>query len=80
VLGPELDDLIAEMRPEYDFHGRRNVRTVPDQGPVDSEPRSGAGTSGTGSTEDPDESPAPDDTSDDMDSAEDSGKNLSDKE
>lgn len=31
VLGPELDDLIAEMRPEYDFYGRRNVRTVPDQ-------------------------------------------------
>jgi cell division protease FtsH len=80
VLGPELDDLIAEMRPEYDFHGRRNVRTVPDQSPVDSEPRSGAGTSGPGSTEDPDESPAPDDTSDDMDSPEDSGKNLSDKE
>ncbi len=80
VLGPELDDLIAEMRPEYDFHGRRNVRTVPDQSPVDSEPRSGAGTSGPGSTEDPDESPAPDDTSDDMDSPEDSGKNVSDKE
>ncbi|MGM0394955.1 MAG: ATP-dependent zinc metalloprotease FtsH [Thermodesulfobacteriota bacterium] len=28
VLGAELDDLIAEMRPEYDFHGRRNVRNV----------------------------------------------------
>ncbi len=29
VLGPELDDLIAELRPEYDFYGRKNVRTVP---------------------------------------------------
>ncbi len=38
VLGPELDDLIAEMRPEYDFYGRRNVRTVPDQGPADRDP------------------------------------------
>ncbi|MFU8769227.1 MAG: cell division protein FtsH, partial [Desulfotignum sp.] len=27
VLGAELDDLIAQMRPDYDFHGRRNVRT-----------------------------------------------------
>jgi cell division protease FtsH len=35
VLGPELDDLIAEMRPAYDFYGRRNVRTTPSQGPAD---------------------------------------------
>ena len=35
VLGAELDDLIAEMRPEYDFYGRRNVRTTPSQGPAD---------------------------------------------
>ncbi|HSL61714.1 MAG TPA: ATP-dependent zinc metalloprotease FtsH [Desulfotignum sp.] len=27
VLGAELDDLIAQMRPDFDFHGRRNVRT-----------------------------------------------------
>ncbi|MFN2358381.1 MAG: ATP-dependent zinc metalloprotease FtsH [Desulfotignum sp.] len=31
VLGPELDDLIAELRPDYDFYGRKNVRTTPDQ-------------------------------------------------
>jgi cell division protease FtsH len=36
VLGAELDDLIAEMRPDYDFHGRRNVRTTPKQDPGDS--------------------------------------------
>jgi len=30
VLGPELDDLIAELRPDYDFYGRKNVRTTPD--------------------------------------------------
>ncbi len=32
VLGPELDDLIAELRPDYDFYGRKNVRTTPDTG------------------------------------------------
>jgi cell division protease FtsH len=30
VMGPELDDLIAKMRPDFDFHGRRNVRTAPE--------------------------------------------------
>ncbi|MDT8380081.1 MAG: ATP-dependent zinc metalloprotease FtsH [Desulfotignum sp.] len=33
VLGAELDDLIAEMRPDYDFYGRRNIRTTPKQDP-----------------------------------------------
>ena len=27
VLGPELDSLIAELRPDFDFFGRKNVRT-----------------------------------------------------
>jgi cell division protease FtsH len=36
VLGAELDDLIAEMRPDYDFYGRRNIRTTPRQDPGDS--------------------------------------------
>ena len=27
VLGPELDELIAELRPDFDFFGRKNVRT-----------------------------------------------------
>jgi cell division protease FtsH len=35
VLGAELDDLIARMRPEYDFHGRRNVRSTPDPEPAE---------------------------------------------
>jgi cell division protease FtsH len=30
VMGPELDDLIAEMRPDFDFFGRRNVRITPE--------------------------------------------------
>ncbi|WP_286817363.1 ATP-dependent zinc metalloprotease FtsH [Desulfobacter sp. UBA2225] len=27
VMGPELDDLIASLRPDFDFFGRRNIRT-----------------------------------------------------
>ena len=27
VLGPELDELIAELRPDFDFFGRKNIRT-----------------------------------------------------
>jgi cell division protease FtsH len=78
VMGAELDDLIAEMRPEYDFHGRRNVRTKPEQSPVDSETRSETGTSRPASAEN---TPASDDISDDTDGPEhDSGKNPSDRE
>ncbi len=29
VLGPELDDLIASIRPDFDFFGRKNIRTEP---------------------------------------------------
>jgi cell division protease FtsH len=83
VLGAELDDLIAEMRPEYDFHGRRNVRTTPAQDPVDHN-RTQARTSESNDPE-PDNS-EPDDTNDnrsedDSDSdAQASGDNPSDKE
>ncbi len=31
VLGPELDDLIASLRPDFDFFGRKNVFTQPRQ-------------------------------------------------
>lgn len=31
ILGPELDDLIAFMRPEFDFYGKKNVYTKPDR-------------------------------------------------
>ena len=81
VLGPELDDLIAEMRPEYDFYGRRNVRTKPEQSLADSETRSETGTSGPESMENLEDPPASDGTSDDTDRPEDnSGKNESDRE
>ncbi len=30
IMGPELDDLIAKMRPDFDFFGRRNIRTAPE--------------------------------------------------
>jgi cell division protease FtsH len=29
VLGPELDDLIASMKPDFDFFGKKNVATTP---------------------------------------------------
>jgi len=30
VMGSELDDLIAELRPDFDFYGRKNVKIQPD--------------------------------------------------
>ena len=30
VMGPELDDLIASLRPDFDFFGRRNIQTEPE--------------------------------------------------
>ncbi len=83
VLGAELDDLIAEMRPKYDFHGRRNVRTTPAQDPVD-DSRTQARTSESKESEtDNSESDDPADNrpEDDSDSdAQASGDNPSDKE
>jgi len=31
VLGPELDDLIASIRPDFDFFGKKNIYTQPKQ-------------------------------------------------
>ncbi|MBC2706009.1 ATP-dependent zinc metalloprotease FtsH [Desulfobacula sp.] len=31
ILGPELDDLIATLRPDFDFFGKKNVYTQPKQ-------------------------------------------------
>ena len=50
VLGPELDDLIASIRPDFDFFGKKNVYTRPQQ-PVEPEPEE----SGSDSTNSPDE-------------------------
>ncbi|MDA8134324.1 MAG: ATP-dependent zinc metalloprotease FtsH [Desulfobacteraceae bacterium] len=36
VLGPELDDLIASLRPDFDFFGRKNIFHMPQQ-PVEPE-------------------------------------------
>ncbi len=36
VLGPELDELIASMRPDFDFFGRKNVYTPPEN-PVENQ-------------------------------------------
>ena len=30
IMGPELDDLIASLRPNFDFFGRRNIQTEPE--------------------------------------------------
>ncbi len=37
VMGPELDDLIASLRPDFDFFGRRNIRTE-EEPPKEEEP------------------------------------------
>jgi cell division protease FtsH len=69
VMGAELDDLIAEMRPEYDFHGRRNVPTKPDQHTAkdrDSQADTQNGRTGTQASdpESPEENPSEDDSED----------------
>ncbi len=43
IMGPELDDLIAEMRPDFDFFGRRNVRTAPEPPTAEQEAAKQAG-------------------------------------
>ena len=43
IMGPELDDLIAEMRPDFDFFGRRNVRTAPEPPTAEQEATKQAG-------------------------------------
>ncbi len=78
VLGPELDDLIAELRPDYDFYGRKNVRTTPDKSSSadsSSKKRPGAeqaDAQATGSQEVPDDAQedAPDDDAPDDDAPE----------
>nr|WP_320016078.1 ATP-dependent zinc metalloprotease FtsH [uncultured Desulfobacter sp.] len=30
IMGPELDDLISSLRPDFDFFGRRNIQTEPE--------------------------------------------------
>ncbi|WP_320043118.1 ATP-dependent zinc metalloprotease FtsH [uncultured Desulfobacter sp.] len=39
VMGPELDDLIADLRPDFDFFGRRNIRTEPEPPKEEEEPK-----------------------------------------
>ncbi len=31
VLGPELDDLIAQLKPDFDFYGRKNIKIQPEE-------------------------------------------------
>ena len=42
VLGPELDDLIASLRPDFDFFGKKNIFTQPKQ-PVEPEKQENSG-------------------------------------
>ncbi len=39
VMGPELDDLIESLRPEFDFFGRRNIRTEPEPPKEEASPK-----------------------------------------
>jgi len=41
VLGPELDELIAEMRPDFDFFGKKNVYVEPKQPAENSDDQTG---------------------------------------
>ncbi len=52
VMGSELDDLIAESRPDFDFFGRKNVKTQP-EAPV--EDSTASKTSASKETKIPDE-------------------------
>jgi cell division protease FtsH len=68
VMGPELDDLIASLRPEFDFFGRRNIRTAPEppkaeEAPVKEDPKDGTDEDNDNDTEPKDPDP---DTADEV--------------
>jgi cell division protease FtsH len=78
ILGPELDDMIASMRPDFDFFGKKNVYTQPEQH-VEPENQETSGEDDTDGSESVDEaenidnqdtSEADDKTSDDTDKRE----------
>jgi cell division protease FtsH len=50
VLGSELDDLIAAMRPDFDFYGKQNLNTPPEH-PVEPEDQKKTTTGDTNSSE-----------------------------
>ena len=64
VMGPELDDLIASLRPEFDFFGRRNIRTESeppkDEPPVHNESKEAKDGASNDETETKDPDPTPD--------------------
>jgi len=69
VLGPELDDLIESMRPDFDFFGKKNQSTS-SESPVEPEDKKNSASADNDDTDpensDKKDSPAPDDqTSDD---------------
>jgi cell division protease FtsH len=62
VMGPELDDLIASLRPDFDFFGRRNIRTAPEppkaeEAPVNDDPKDGPDEDNENETETKDPDP-----------------------
>ena len=62
VMGSELDDLIAEMRPDFDFFGRKNVKIQPKAAPADAEDKAPEDSE---DSHDPEDTPAVDETIDD---------------
>jgi cell division protease FtsH len=73
VMGPELDDLIASLRPDFDFFGRRNIRTAPEppkaeEAPVKEEPKNGPDEDSDNETETDTKAPDPDTTDSDKSS------------
>ena len=66
VLGPELDELIADMRPDFDFFGKKNVYTKPEN-PVKPEPAADEDQDEVEIMEDTDDDDTPDDPEDIVD-------------
>ena len=65
VLGPELDDLIESMRPDFDFFGKRNQSTPPKQPVEPEDQKASAGDDNEGSDPDTQDAPASDDQASD---------------
>ncbi|SDU46938.1 ATP-dependent zinc metalloprotease FtsH [Desulfobacula phenolica] len=64
ILGPELDNMIASMRPEFDFFGKKNIYIQPKQH-IEPENQETSGKDGTDGIERDDEA----ETSDNQDSS-----------
>lgn len=61
ILGPELDELIADLRPDFDFFGRKNVYTEPEKPAAEEKPDDSDASDPDPSQSDEPDDPAPED-------------------